>query len=165
VVLDNAGLWVNREQYLPYGETSFGSFARKRYRFTGKERDDESGLRYHAARYYAPWLARWMSTDPAAKKDALSLYIYVSDNPVKFHDPSGKSQEPVHGALTYHLALAAGFREQDAAILGLAAAAVDHDVRTQPVNGVWGTITNIVAGVTEHYHFANFRVAQLRVEG
>ena len=36
--------FINREEYFPYGETSFGSFARKRYRFTGKERDEESGL-------------------------------------------------------------------------------------------------------------------------
>ena len=52
VVVDEAGNWVNREEYTPYGETSFGSFARKRYRFTGKERDEESGLNYHGARYF-----------------------------------------------------------------------------------------------------------------
>ncbi|HVH12413.1 MAG TPA: hypothetical protein VM759_05145, partial [Longimicrobium sp.] len=51
VVTDAAGGWVNREEYLPYGETAFGSFARKRFRFTGKERDGESGLSYHGARY------------------------------------------------------------------------------------------------------------------
>ncbi len=56
--------FINREEYFPYGETSFGSFGRKRYRFTGKERDEESGLNYHGARYYAPWLARWTSCDP-----------------------------------------------------------------------------------------------------
>jgi uncharacterized protein RhaS with RHS repeats len=54
VVLDPVGALVNREEYLPYGDTSFGSYARKRYRFTGKERDAESGLYYHGARYYAP---------------------------------------------------------------------------------------------------------------
>src|SRR5262249_41123160 len=56
VVVDDTGAWLNREEYTPYGETSFGSFARKRYRFTGKERDEESGLYYHGARYYAPWV-------------------------------------------------------------------------------------------------------------
>ena len=44
-----AGALVNREEFTPYGETSFGSFAKKRYRFTGKERDEESGLNYHGA--------------------------------------------------------------------------------------------------------------------
>ncbi len=44
VVVDSGGALVNREEFTPYGETSFGSFAKKRYRFTGKERDEESGL-------------------------------------------------------------------------------------------------------------------------
>jgi RHS repeat-associated protein len=35
----------------------------KRYRYTGKERDDSSGLSYYGARYLAPWLARWISPD------------------------------------------------------------------------------------------------------
>src|SRR5262249_36180803 len=47
VVTDDGGVLINREEYTPYGETSFGSFARKRYRFTGKERDEESSFYYH----------------------------------------------------------------------------------------------------------------------
>ena len=43
-VLDSGGAMVNREEFTPYGETSFGSFAMKRYRFTGEERDEESGF-------------------------------------------------------------------------------------------------------------------------
>ncbi len=65
IVVDDLGGLVNREEYTPYGETSFGSFTRKRYRFTGKERDEESGLCYFGARYYEPSLARWCSCDPA----------------------------------------------------------------------------------------------------
>src|SRR6185295_274558 len=57
IVLDDAGGLINREEYTPYGETSFGSFGRKRYRFTGKERDEESGLLYYEARYLLPWTA------------------------------------------------------------------------------------------------------------
>ncbi|MDN5836011.1 MAG: hypothetical protein L0H12_01510 [Nitrosospira sp.] len=64
VVVDSGGALVNREEFTPYGETSFGSYARKRYRYTGKERDEESGLNYHGARYYASWLLRWFSVDP-----------------------------------------------------------------------------------------------------
>ena len=89
VVVDSSGNLVNREEYTPYGETSFGSFARKRYRFTGKERDEESGLNYHGARYYAPWLGRWISCDPAWVQIAdLTLYSY-SQNPLSFTDPQG----------------------------------------------------------------------------
>ena len=59
-----ANAFINREEYFPYGETSFGSFAKKRYRYSGKERDEESGLYYYGARYLAPWLLRWVSCDP-----------------------------------------------------------------------------------------------------
>ena len=50
ITVDATGAWTNREEYSPYGETTFGGFARKRYRFTGMERDDESSLSYHGAR-------------------------------------------------------------------------------------------------------------------
>src|SRR5690606_26455342 len=89
VVLDAAGSLVNREEYLPYGETSFGSYGKKRYRFTGKERDDESGLYYHGARYYASWLGRWSATDPAGMVDGPNLYTYVRGSPVMLRDPNG----------------------------------------------------------------------------
>jgi hypothetical protein len=50
--------WFNREEYFPYGETSFGSFSRKRYRFVGMERDEESGLHFHSTRHYSSHFAR-----------------------------------------------------------------------------------------------------------
>ena len=87
MVLDDTGAFVNREEYTPYGETSFGSFASKRYRFTGKERDEESGFYYHGARYYAPWLGRWMSCDPKGIAAGPNLYAYVRGNPVRLIDP------------------------------------------------------------------------------
>ena len=93
VVLDDTGGFINREEYTPYGETSFGSFARKRYRFTGKERDEESGLNYHSARYYAPWLVRWVSADPLGPVDGLNLYPYARNNPVRYTDLSGGGTE------------------------------------------------------------------------
>ena len=93
VVLDASGALVNREEFAPYGETSFGSFAKKRYRFTGKERDEESGLYYHGARYYAPWLARWISCDPAGRIDGLNIYQYARLSPLNFSDPSGMGAE------------------------------------------------------------------------
>jgi RHS repeat-associated protein len=92
-VVDGAGALVNREEFTPYGDTSFGSFARKRYRFTGKERDEESGLNYQGARYYAPWLARWTSCDPAGIADGPNLYTYVRNNPMRLVDPTGMQGE------------------------------------------------------------------------
>jgi RHS repeat-associated protein len=92
VVVDSTGGLINREEYLPYGETSFGSFTRKRYRFTGKERDAESGLCYHGARYYAPWLARWLTCDPMPSGVTSNLYQYASDNPSNLVDLSGQQE-------------------------------------------------------------------------
>jgi RHS repeat-associated protein len=107
IVTDDEANWRNREEFFPYGETSFGSFARKRYRFTSKERDEESELSYHRARYYAPVLARWVNCDPTATVvaglsasidrspakppawDHSTLYAYVRNNPMKYVDPSG----------------------------------------------------------------------------
>ncbi|MGH6894858.1 MAG: RHS repeat domain-containing protein, partial [Dongiaceae bacterium] len=77
VVVDASGTLTNREECTPYGETSFGSFARKRYRFTGMERDEESGLSYHGARYYAAWLARWASSDPVGIAGGANSFAYT----------------------------------------------------------------------------------------
>jgi RHS repeat-associated protein len=88
-VVDKDGTLINREEYTPYGESSFGSLARKRYRFTGKERDEESGLYYHGARYYAPWLARWPAPDPAGAIEGPNLYSYALSNPMSRVDALG----------------------------------------------------------------------------
>ncbi|MGH3932251.1 MAG: RHS repeat domain-containing protein, partial [Pseudonocardiaceae bacterium] len=97
VVVDREGGFVNREEFTPYGETSFGGFARKRFRFNGKERDEESGLGYHGARCYAPWLGRWTSCDPQdpdpAATSSLSSYPGLAGNPINRTDPDGRSPD------------------------------------------------------------------------
>lgn len=88
---------ISYEEYHPYGTTSYQAknkdikAASKRYRFTGKERDDESGFYYHGARYYACWLGRWTSADPAGLVDGVNLYMNVRGNPLLLSDPSGTS--------------------------------------------------------------------------
>jgi len=68
----------------------------KRYRYTGKERDEETGLNHHGARYYAPWLGRWTSCDPIGIKDGLNAYCSFHDNPLVFKDPNGMQNEPAN---------------------------------------------------------------------
>lgn len=85
--------FINREEYFPYGETSFGSFAKKRYRYSGKERDEESGLYYYGARYLAPWLVRWVSCDPVGATAGTNLYAFVKANPMRLIDPVGLAEK------------------------------------------------------------------------
>ena len=91
---------ISYEEYYPYGSTSYQAVRSqtetpKRYRYTGKERDEESGLYYHGARYYAPWLGRWTSCDPIGIEDGVNVYAYVRNNPVVKIDRSGKQTEPI----------------------------------------------------------------------
>ena len=59
---------ISYEEYHPYGTTAYRATNKdievppKRYRYTGMERDEESGLSYHSRRYYASWLSGWIST-------------------------------------------------------------------------------------------------------
>jgi RHS repeat-associated protein len=93
--LDEAGEIISYEEYYPYGSTAYQAGASlaevslKRYRYTGKERDEETGLYYYGARFYAPWLGRWTRCDPAGTVDGANLYAYVRGNPVRLTDPSG----------------------------------------------------------------------------
>ena len=92
--LDVGAQIISYEEYAPYGSTTYSAVrsqteAPKRYRYTGMERDDESGLEYHSARYYAPWLGRWSATDPAGLVDGLGLYTFARNNPVNLRDVSG----------------------------------------------------------------------------
>ncbi|WP_405820218.1 FG-GAP-like repeat-containing protein [Streptomyces sp. NBC_01390] len=92
-VLDGAGILTNREEYTPYGETSFGSYTRKRYRFTGMERDEESGLACHGLRYYLPWVARWASSDPTGPAGGINQYQMCGGNPMNRTDTEGTEWE------------------------------------------------------------------------
>jgi RHS repeat-associated protein len=93
VVADEDGAVTNREEFTAYGETSFGSFARKRYRFTGKERDEESGLSLLGVRNYNPGLGRWCSADPTGTAGGVNQFAYAYCNPNRFVDPSGRQPE------------------------------------------------------------------------
>jgi RHS repeat-associated protein len=70
-LISNAdGEEYERMEYTPYGElwiekASTASNIDIPYRFTGKERDGETGLCYYGARYLDSKASRWLSTDPA----------------------------------------------------------------------------------------------------
>ena len=74
-------LWKN-QQRTPYNE---------RFKFIGKEHDDETGYDFFGARYHASALPSWLSVDPLADKyPGISPYAYCNWNPVKYVDPDGR---------------------------------------------------------------------------
>ena len=93
-VNENAAV-ISYEEYYPYGSTSYQAvqsdieISAKRYRYTGMERDEETGLDYHTARYYAPWIGRWITCDPKYLIDGINIYQYGSNNPIIFYDNNG----------------------------------------------------------------------------
>ncbi|HEY0514657.1 MAG TPA: RHS repeat-associated core domain-containing protein, partial [Thermoanaerobaculia bacterium] len=98
--LDAGSRVISYEEYYPYGSTSYQAVRSrtetpKRYRYTGKERDEESGFYYHGARYYAPWLGRWVSSDPIGTGDGPNTFQYSRANPIVVSDPTGTEGEGV----------------------------------------------------------------------
>ena len=85
----------------PYGaEHAYTNSCAQNYKFTGKERDSESGLDNFGARYYASAMGRFMTPDWAAKPvtvpyatfgdpQTLNLYTYVENSPVNRIDADG----------------------------------------------------------------------------
>ena len=95
--LDGLGHIISYEEYHPFGTTSYRSgrseteVSLKRYKYNGKERDEETGLYMYGMRYYAAWLCRFISTDPLKEKyPDISPYAYCANNPVKYIDPDGR---------------------------------------------------------------------------
>ncbi len=167
---DETGRVISYEVFHPFGTTAYQATdktvvaAAKRYRYTGMERDGESGLEYHGARYYAPWLGRWTAPDQHPERIDGNRYAYVKNNPVTFRDPNGLSEEPIHGALTYRLALAAGFSEEDAATIALSAAGMDHEKDYRPGEGI-EIITHMFEGKPQRYHYPSMEDAAAQVKG
>jgi RHS repeat-associated protein len=103
--LDENAQVISYEEYYPYGSTSYQAgpntveVKRKRYRYTGKERDEETGLYYHGARYYAPWVGRWVSCDPAGMVDNINFYVYAKSNPIIYVDFKGNQSRMMQAAV------------------------------------------------------------------
>ena len=71
-ITDSIGIPIQHLQYLPYGEPYVdqrhaGATYSERFRFTGKERDEETGYGYFGARYMDHELmTMWLSVEPMA---------------------------------------------------------------------------------------------------
>ncbi len=93
--VDDQANVISYEEYHPYGTSAYragrsvAEVSLKRYRNIGKEKDEETALYYHGARYYACWLGRWVTPDPAAILDGVNRYRSSRSNPIQFIDVTG----------------------------------------------------------------------------
>jgi RHS repeat-associated protein len=113
MVIDHTGslAGVKRHDYFPFGEEvlpdnswrtsarGYSSGDNVRQKFTGEERDNETGLDYFGARYYASAAGRFASIDPlaasakAANPQTWNRYSYALNSPLRYADPSGMDVE------------------------------------------------------------------------
>jgi RHS repeat-associated protein len=104
-VTNAAGQVVERHDYLPFGEecttgpcaSNSTLPAAQPRKFTGKERDAETGLDYFGARYYGSRIGRFTTVDPVytwqenfVDPQRWNRYAYARNNPLRYTDPDGK---------------------------------------------------------------------------
>jgi RHS repeat-associated protein len=165
--LDQHGSPITYEEYHPYGTTAFrastAETSSKRYRYTGKERDDESGLGYHSARYYASWLGRWTSCDPARTGAEVNLFAYVRCNPARYIDHNGLWETDMHFLGAYWAGRMQGATHVQAMIAALGSQSLDDSIKTKAPNlkatggreiDAWNVLT-VRGGSLAEVRFAN----------
>jgi RHS repeat-associated protein len=87
---------VQNLDYYPYGALNSTDSGVTTHKFTGDERDIETGLDHTEFRNYSSSLGRWMTPDPAglsavdpANPQSWNRYSYALNNPLRFVDPTG----------------------------------------------------------------------------
>ena len=103
IVTNDQGVVSEEIEYFPFGGKYTDSAENvTTYKFTGQKWNEEIDLYYYGARYYDPDIARFISPDPAMNDIMPEVYVldpqqqnpysYVSNNPLKYIDPTGNSQ-------------------------------------------------------------------------
>ncbi|MCK4788902.1 MAG: RHS repeat protein, partial [Desulfobacteraceae bacterium] len=109
LMTDDTGTVVWEASYKPFGEATINpkSSVVNNFRFPGQYYDEETGLHYNYFRYYDPRTGRYLTPDPSHSvqprgsiipyltpyllntPQELSLFAYVTGNPLKYVDPDG----------------------------------------------------------------------------
>ncbi|MEI8121841.1 MAG: RHS repeat-associated core domain-containing protein [bacterium] len=89
---DGSGNVTDRAEYSAYGSLTYRSGTSDTpFLFNGRYgvQTDANGLLYMRARYYNPYLCRFLNPDPAGFSGGMNLYAYADGNPVSLLDPYG----------------------------------------------------------------------------
>ena len=102
-VTDANGNVVARHDYFPFGDEPGNAPNPAAQRFTGQQRDRESGMDYFGARYYMQRPGRFTTADPGhvggdtIDPQSWNAYAYARNNPLRFVDPTGRDYEVHYG--------------------------------------------------------------------
>ncbi len=106
VITDATGNVLDDSDFYPFGgERPVVSSSGNNYKFTGKERDSESGLDNFGARYYSSSQGRFTSVDPSRKSikpadpQSWNRYNYTLNNPLRYIDHNGKWPTDIHNRI------------------------------------------------------------------
>ena len=105
VITDGAGNVISRRDFYPFGEDidssigargnipGFSNIDNIRQRFTGYQKDAETGLDFAQARYFGSMQGRFLSVDPLGgiptNPQSWNKYTYCQNNPTNLTDPMG----------------------------------------------------------------------------
>ncbi len=94
-LVDSSGGLVTRYAYDSFGNTAVsGSASSNAFQYTGRQ-NEGNGLYFYRARYYYPFLGRFVSEDPIRFAGGINHYSYTGDDPINFVDPSGMDKNKV----------------------------------------------------------------------
>jgi RHS repeat-associated protein len=117
---DDSGRVTDRIEYSAYGSTTYRTGnSDTPFLFNGRYgvMTDSSGLLYMRARYYNPYICRFLNPDPSGFSGGMNFYAYANGNPISFLDPFGLSFWSVTG----HFLEGAAIGAATAAVIVIAA--------------------------------------------
>jgi RHS repeat-associated protein len=150
IELDATARLISYEEFHPYGTTAYRlldsatEVPAKRYRYTGMERDEESGLAYHGSRYLSSTLVRWVSADPTGIAGGTNVFSYAAGNPVSMLDRSGR--QPVQSV-----------QLPGASVRGKARMTMEEAAAA--IRDTWSWEDQEVAQEARHFYHEQFRAA------
>jgi len=88
---DHQGTTVETTKYGPFGEEIVSTGTSDNFlKYTGRERDEDTGLYYYRSRYYDAEVGRFLNEDPWGFDAGINFYTYVgNNNPINANDRMG----------------------------------------------------------------------------